>query len=159
MIFPHTLSDALRRLLVVIGCVVLATAQPMSAFGASSSTEQPPPNLVIDPSGSSGTPASAGVTRLNSGYGGTSYVVFAAVLAAAGGWVLWKKKGGIVGLGSAATRKLLIEESRSLGNRQHLVVASYQGRRFLLGVTTGRIELLTHLSDDDFDPASEDVRK
>jgi flagellar protein FliO/FliZ len=42
--------------------------------------------------------------------------------------------------------KLQIEETRSLGNRQYLVVAVYEGQKLLLGVTPGQIQLLTPLS-------------
>jgi flagellar protein FliO/FliZ len=44
-----------------------------------------------------------------------------------------------------ATRKLAIAETKSLGNRQYLVVASYEDKKFLLSVCPGRIELLTPL--------------
>jgi flagellar protein FliO/FliZ len=36
-------------------------------------------------------------------------------------------------------------ESRPLGSRQYLVVADYDGRKFLLGVCPGSIEMLTPL--------------
>ena len=42
-------------------------------------------------------------------------------------------------------RKLTVAETRSLGNRQYLVVADYEGRKFLLGVCPGRIDLLSSL--------------
>ena len=54
---------------------------------------------------------------------------------------------------SKAERKLHIEESRSLGHRQHLVVASYEGRRFLLGVCPGSIEYLSGLDPEPLQPA------
>ena len=152
MIFPRSLSDVLRRLLVVIGCVVLATAQPMSAFGASAPAAKHSSDLVIDPNGGTDRTLSGGTTTgSGSGFGSSLTLMAAVVLAGIGGWLVWKKKIGIGGVATGGTRKLLIEETRSLGNRQHLVVASYEGRRFLLGVTTGRIDLLTHLSDDDLD--------
>ena len=36
-------------------------------------------------------------------------------------------------------------ETRPLGNRQYLVVAAYDEKRYLLGVCPGRIELLAPL--------------
>jgi flagellar protein FliO/FliZ len=42
-------------------------------------------------------------------------------------------------------RALAVDETRSLGNRQYLVVASYEGKKFLLGVCPGRIEMLSAL--------------
>lgn len=50
-------------------------------------------------------------------------------------------------------RKLNVAETRMLGNRQFLVVAEYEGRRMLLGVCPGRIELISELgskADDSF---------
>ena len=49
------------------------------------------------------------------------------------------------GAGLRADRRLAIAETRSLGNRQYLVVAAYDGRKFLLGVCPGRIEMLAPL--------------
>ena len=48
-------------------------------------------------------------------------------------------------------RSLAVEETRSLGNRQYLVVASYEGKKFLLGVCPGRINLLSALPQDEDD--------
>ncbi|MEI6872466.1 MAG: flagellar biosynthetic protein FliO [Verrucomicrobiota bacterium] len=50
--------------------------------------------------------------------------------------------------GSKAVRKLRIEETKSVGHRQYLLVAEYEGRRFLLGVCPGRIEYLSGLDSD-----------
>ena len=73
--------------------------------------------------------------------------LLAVACAAAGGWLyLRNRRLGPGGL-ARAERKLTIAESRALGNRQHLVVADYAGRKYLLGVCPGRIELLTPLSD------------
>ena len=49
---------------------------------------------------------------------------------------------------AAAGRKLAVAETRSLGSRQYLVVATYGEKKFLLGVCPGRINLLTSLEDD-----------
>lgn len=45
-------------------------------------------------------------------------------------------------MGQKVVRKLNIEETRSLGGRQFLVVAEYEGQRMLLGVCPGRIDHL-----------------
>ena len=42
-------------------------------------------------------------------------------------------------------RKLRIEETRSLGGRQYLLVVEYDGRRFLIGSCVGRVEYLCPL--------------
>ena len=72
-------------------------------------------------------------------------LLFALVAAAAGGWLLWRQRRSAQGLLSREARKLAVTETRSLGNRQYLVVADYEGRKFLLGVCPGRIDLLSNL--------------
>ncbi len=74
------------------------------------------------------------------------FLALAAV--AAGGWLLWRQRCSPQGLTSREARKLAIAESRSLGNRQYLVVADYDGRKFLLGVCPGRIDLLSPLDNN-----------
>jgi flagellar protein FliO/FliZ len=70
-------------------------------------------------------------------------LVGALLLACAGGWLLLR--GRKISLPGRAARKLAIDETRSLGSRQYLVVASYDGKKLLLGVCPGRIDLLTAL--------------
>ena len=72
-------------------------------------------------------------------------LLFALVAAVAGGWLLWRQRRSAQGLLSREARKLAVTETRSLGNRQYLVVADYEGRKFLLGVCPGRIDLLSTL--------------
>ena len=68
---------------------------------------------------------------------------FGVLLAGAGGWMVWRNRRGTpVG---RDVRALAIDETRSLGNRQYLVVASYEGKKFLIGVCPGRIDLLSPL--------------
>ena len=70
-------------------------------------------------------------------------LVFGLLLAGAGGWIVWRKCRGVpVG---RDLRSLAIDETRSLGNRQYLVVASYEGKKFLIGVCPGRIDMLSPL--------------
>lgn len=68
------------------------------------------------------------------------------VLAAVGGWLVWR--GRRLTPRTADGRALVIAETRSLGNRQYLVVAAYEGKKFLLGVCPDRIELLSPLHDE-----------
>ena len=142
MNFPFT--SVTRWLLVVIGCVVLATAQPMSA-AASDAASQPerPADGIIYPKGSPGS--STPTASSNSSGNGGAVMVVALLLAAAGGWVLFQRRQGMP-LVSRGPRKLQVEETRPLGNRQYLVVADYEGKKFLIGVTTGQIQMLAHLN-------------
>lgn len=72
-------------------------------------------------------------------------IVFIVALAGAGGWLWWRGRRGTPISGLRPDRRLAIAETRSLGNRQYLVVAAYDGRKFLLSVCPGRIELLAPL--------------
>ena len=140
-------TDALRRLPMVIGCVVLATAQPMSAF-AEPTAPAPAPDTVIYPNGSAERPADAQTVQPTPRGSGNTWLAVALLIGLAGGWLVIKRRAGVGGvLGNRPNQKLELEETRSLGNRQYLVVASYEGRKYLLGVTPGHIEMLTPLGD------------
>jgi flagellar biogenesis protein FliO len=54
---------------------------------------------------------------------------------------------------SKAERKLRIEETKAVGHKQFLLVAEYEGRRFLLGVCPGRIDYLSGLDSEVAVPA------
>lgn len=70
-------------------------------------------------------------------------LILGVALAGVGGWFVWRNRQRTVN--AQNLRALAIDETKSLGNRQYLVVASYEGKRFLLGVCPGRIDLLTPL--------------
>ena len=102
------------------------------------------------------SPLTGGATTIAGGNGISilGYILTVLILAVAA--VALLLRGGFFGIftGAAKTeRKLHIEESRSLGHRQHLVVASYEGRRFLLGVCPGSIEYLSGLDPEPLPPA------
>ncbi len=143
MSFIVTLTSVTRWLLVVIGCVVLATAQPMSAVPPENAAGTPAGETIFFPKIS----VEQGDRPQVTGDNGTSkslVLVTALLLAAAGVWfILQKRKVPSGGRG----RKLQIDETRPLGNRQYLVVADYDGKKFLLGVTPGRIQMLTPLAE------------
>lgn len=99
------------------------------------------PDTMIYPQGSAergAPPAPAqGSTR------SWSLLLGALVLGAAGVWMFIKRRqSGPIGA-LRGDRKIVIEETKSLGNRQYLVVAAYEGKQLLLGVTPGQIQLLT----------------
>ncbi len=95
------------------------------------------------------TPASAGVAVEKPVTGVSPMLLVSALFAAsAGGWLLWCQRRSPLGLTGSQARKLSVAETRSLGNRQYLVVADYDGRKFLLGVCPGRIDLLSPIGDE-----------
>jgi flagellar protein FliO/FliZ len=141
-----SITSVTRWLLVVIGCAVLAMAQPMSA--ASNETPAPAESLsgqtVIYPKNTANASKADPVQEHDSS---KSLILVVALLLAAGGvWVLVQRRKSGPG-GGRGGRKLQIDETRPLGNRQYLVVADYDGKKFLLGVTPGRIQMLTPLDE------------
>lgn len=155
MIFLRPFTSVTRWLLVVIGCVVLATAQPMSA----ASPEEPaagetrPKDVIIYPknTATSDRPATAPESD-----GSRSLILVVALLLAAGGaWLMLQKRKACPAGGRG--RKLQIDETRPLGNRQYLVVADYDGKKFLLGVAPGRIQMLTPLETKTADAGKEEA--
>ncbi len=119
--------------------VVAALAFAVAAIAAPTDENQ-----VIVPSGSAvKNPAPIGGAPGS----GLFTLVAVLVLAGAGGWLVWRGRKGNFATLNRAARQLAIEETRSLGNRQYLVVASYQDKKFLLGVCPGRIDLLSPLHD------------
>jgi len=114
----------------------------VSAVALPAETKKEDP--VIYPRGTAGAevPVATGKPEANS-----SFYLAVALLAGAGGWWLWlKRKGGVRG-GLAGVSHLKIAETKSLGSRQYLVVADYDGKKFLLGVCPGRIDLLSPLEE------------
>jgi flagellar protein FliO/FliZ len=97
-------------------------------------------NKILDPAGAApaGTPGSGSM-------GGVSLALGLA-LAAVGGWLVWRGRRNPSG--PRGGQSLTIEETRSLGNRQYLVVASYENKKFLLGVCPGRIDHLAPLHEE-----------
>jgi len=148
MTFLKAFTSVTRWLLVVIGCAVLATAQPMSSSPAPAAPEAAEPakrssDTVIYPKNA----AEPNKTATNSDHDTSRslIVVVALLLAAGGAWLLLqRRKAGPAG---GRGRKLQIDETKPLGNRQYLVVADYDGKKFLLGVTPGQIQMLTPLAD------------
>lgn len=124
-------------------------------FGAAAAIAAPTDeNQIIVPNSTAGKASAPG------GSGGAGTITFAAVilLAGAGGWFLWRSRTtGIASSLGKVQRQLVLEETRSLGNRQFLVVAGYQDKKFLLGVCPGKIELLAPLTAST--PVAEKLRQ
>jgi len=98
-------------------------------------------NKIIFPSGSE----KSGMPSAISSSGSFNFITILALLiiAAVGAWMFIRNRGN-PGAGRDL-RALSIDETRSLGNKQFLVVASYEDKKFLLGVCPGRIDLLAPL--------------
>ena len=127
----------------------LLTAFAVAALVASAQEKAKETDVIYPrPARGADAPATAG----REGTSNVTLLGFALVAAGVGGWLLWRQRNSPSGLG-AKGQKLSIAETRSLGNRQYLVVADYDGRKFLLGVCPGRIEMLTPLGagDDDLE--------
>jgi len=127
------MSRLARRLFASLTLLLLAG----SAFAASADD-----NKVIFP----GASAPAGASGVGgSGSLGSVTLVVALLIAAVGAWLFWRgRRDAAIGRDE---RLLAIDETRSLGNRQFLVVASYENKKFLIGVCPGRIDLLAPLHE------------
>ncbi len=133
---PHVMSFSpqaiSRHCVALLRAIVLGGAMIAGALAADDNTIITPGASRTEPPAKS---AAASVSSLS--------LILGVGLAAAGGWMVWRnRRGKPVG---RDLRALAIEETRSLGNRQYLVVAAYEGRKFLLGVCPGRIDLLSPL--------------
>ncbi len=141
-------SSVTRWLLMVVGCAVLETAQPMKAASDDAVATPRGNDTVIHPGGSgsrSSTSMETAAASVGSTMGGWT---FAALVGFGGtGYWWWLRRRQALRI-SGGGPGLDIEQTRSLGNRQFLVVASCDGRRFLLGVAPGQINRLADLDAD-----------
>lgn len=143
-ISSHPFTSVTRWLIVVVGCAVLETAQLMRAEEPAAPVPARAPETVIFPQGSSENPGGL-IPAKDRGGRSWGVLIAALLLASAGAWFLIKRRSaGPLG-GAKGERRIQIEETRSLGNRQYLVVADYEGSKFLIGVTPGQIQMLASL--------------
>ena len=165
--FRALLSSVTRWLLVVVGCAILEMAQPMIAADApSGAAPATPPISAAAPAGlaadrvlypADARPAASDAKENSSAGVGPVWAFILLVGLGAGALWFWRRRNPV----AAARRRggILIEDTRPLGNRQFLVVAGVDGRRFLLGVAPGSIRLLSPLDSaadietDDHDDA------
>ncbi len=113
------------------------------AFFAASAVFAADDNKVIFPAGNA--TASSTTAAPGSGSLGNVTLIVGLALAAVGGWFVWR--GRLSAPLGRDQRLLSLSETRSLGNRQYLVVATYENKKFLLGVCPGRIDLLAPLHE------------
>lgn len=78
----------------------------------------------------------------------TGYIVFVVLCLGGGAWLWFRAKGKGRSLKTNGS-EILIEETRPLGNRQYLVLTSCRGRSFLIGVSQGRIDLVSEVPPSD----------
>ena len=114
-----------------------------SALAAADPAAPKNPDLVIYPHAAADSATAGDHDRWNR----VPWLFGALALAACGTWWLWRSRTQ-AGRVSRSGHKLAIEETRSLGNRQYLIVATYEEKKLLLAVTPGRIKLLCELPDD-----------
>jgi flagellar protein FliO/FliZ len=169
------LSSVTRWLLVVVGCAVLETAQPMKAAEADAAAPQVAPGAppadepaVAEPSAPRQTrtndtlliPGGNGSARpgldASRSSGSSSWLVVLGVIAGGAAWFWWRRRVGSPMTRGDRARQIDIEESRPLGNRQYLVVAAVGDKKFLLGITPGSIQMLAPLEPKQ-EPAHESV--
>lgn len=74
-------------------------------------------------------------------------IVAIVLLLAAGGWMLFKRGAFLAKPAVPGQSRLAIEETRPLGNKQFLAVATYGDRKLLLAVCQGKIDLLCRLDE------------
>lgn len=115
------------------------------AFLAASVAFAADDNKVIFPAGNATSSTSAAAAPGSGSLGNVTLIVGLA-LAAVGGWFVWR--GRLSAPIGRDQRLLSLSETRSLGNRQYLVVATYENKKFLLGVCPGRIDLLAPLHEE-----------
>ena len=116
-----------------------ASPSPSAAAIVSATANSAAPSLLFTRQVAQAAPATGGMLQL------TIYLVLIAAMLIAG---LYLTRGGFINFmqRGKGEKKLLISESRTLGNRQFLVVAEYEGRKMLLGVCPGRIDYLSTLT-------------
>ncbi len=114
---------------------LVALSLLLAVAGARAADED---TVIFPGSGTSGSPRKAAGTDV-----GSVTLLVGLALAGAGGWMVLRHRRGAPA--AREHRSLAVDETRSLGNRQYLVVASYEGQKFLIGVCPGRIDLLAPL--------------
>ena len=133
----HFSSGGILKRALLAGIVALSVASGSTAFAADDDSK------VIFPSG---TPKSETATMPKGGSLNSVTLFVGLALAGVGGWLVWRNRRNPAG-GRLASA-LAVEETRPLGNRQYLVVASYEGKKFLLGVCPGQINMLAPLEEE-----------
>ena len=132
----------IRALLRAAGIVLAATLfAGAGVCAAQPATPPADPGSLLYPR----IPGAGGAPAASSAASGPTMILLVMVAGAAGGWFLWRRWRGASAPAARGEHRLSVTETRSLGNRQYLVVAAYGERKFLLGVCPGRIDMLAPL--------------
>ncbi len=81
----------------------------------------------------------------------TGYIVFVVICLGGGAWLWFRAKGKGRSLKNSGS-EISIDETRPLGNRQYLVLTSCRGRSFLIGVSQGRIDVISEVPSSEPTP-------
>jgi flagellar protein FliO/FliZ len=127
----------MRKLAALLAAGCLA-ALPLSAQTVAANA----PGTVLHPGAALPQAFPAAAAGSGTSFASTIVIVLCGL---AGAWLWWRLRRNTAANVGRGDRKLAIAETRPLGNRQYLVVADYEGKKFLLGVCPGRIDLLAPL--------------
>lgn len=131
---------------------LLAASALAVATVAAQQIESPQPPPPAHPSSATSAPSAPRTALPISGENhNLQFGLYLALLLAlfAGGAYLVRNGFTVLQPKAKGDRKLLISETRVLGNRQFLIVAEYESRKMLLGVCPGRIDYLCTLAEPD----------
>ena len=79
------------------------------------------------------------------------YIAFVVICIGGGTWLWFRAKGKGRSLKNSGS-EISIDETRPLGNRQYLVLTSCRGRSFLIGVSQGRIDVISEVPPSEATP-------
>jgi flagellar protein FliO/FliZ len=140
MSHPPFIAPGLCRRRLVLGALGLLFASGW--LGAATPTAPRSADTVIFPQ-----PVEPTVAR-PADSPSTGYIVFVVLCLGGGAWLWFRAKGKGRSLKTTGS-EISIDETRPLGNRQYLVLTSCRGRSFLIGVSQGRIDLVSEVPSSD----------
>jgi flagellar biogenesis protein FliO len=124
----------------------------LAAFPFAASAIDTDPGTVITPREGAGAAAAEPSGAIEGpSVSGPAMLALSAVMAA-GAYFLFRRMRGSLGnrLSQRSAGAIEISRTRSLGNRQYLVVVQVEGKRMLLGVGPGFINNLAELAPEDY---------
>lgn len=146
---PSTVHGVRAPRRLVAGALALflgaaAFLAPADRAAAAESATPAGPESVIYPKNSPDRPKAPAPTADDFPVAGAIAV---GLLLVAGGWMVFQRGNFRLKPTGPDGRRLAIEETRPLGGKQFLAVATYGDRKLLLAVCPGKIDLLCRLDD------------